>query len=200
MARVRGTTAERGYGQTHRDARAAAIAAYRLRQPCARCGQPLYGDSALFDLGHDDYDRSRYTGLGHRSCNRGAEAVLGNQLDPRFIASTADRSLVSRHTASRITTPPGHVPSSARATISAVARCGAARVCAAGNCSGACGRELQRRNRLASGWLPREQRPAPPKPRQIRESNSWLSVAIAYCTCPVLWHCRRDEGERTATA
>jgi hypothetical protein len=36
---------------------------------CARCGERIEPDEP-FDLGHDDLDRSRYTGPEHRRCNR----------------------------------------------------------------------------------------------------------------------------------
>ncbi|WP_353107873.1 hypothetical protein [Gordonia sp. (in: high G+C Gram-positive bacteria)] len=66
------TTAERGYGSAHK----------RLRQTwaptveaggvaCARCSRPI-SPYEPWDLGHDDHDRSVYTGPEHRRCNRGA--------------------------------------------------------------------------------------------------------------------------------
>lgn len=67
----RGTTARRGYGAAHQAERERQVAAFVPGQPCARCGQPIATvDDA--DLGHDDTDRSRYRGLEHRRCNRGA--------------------------------------------------------------------------------------------------------------------------------
>lgn len=78
VARYYGKTSERGYGASHVALRNRLLAAWRPGQPCARCGQPmLYRwtlDSAgrrvsAIDLGHDD-QRTGYTGLEHRACNR----------------------------------------------------------------------------------------------------------------------------------
>lgn len=68
----RGTANARGYDQNHRRLRAKwakKIRAGGVR--CARCGH-LIGRDTPFDLGHDDTDRSRYTGPEHPSCNRAA--------------------------------------------------------------------------------------------------------------------------------
>ena len=64
------TTAERGYGTFHKNLRRA----YALKVDaglvdCARCGKRIE-PGAPWDLGHDDHDRSRYTGPEHRACNR----------------------------------------------------------------------------------------------------------------------------------
>ena len=59
---------ERGYGVEHQRARAAARAAWRDGDPCARCGGPMrFGDDV--DLDHND-DRSGYLGLSHAAYNR----------------------------------------------------------------------------------------------------------------------------------
>lgn len=36
---------------------------------CARCGE-FIGPGERWDLGHDDHDRSRYSGPEHQRCNR----------------------------------------------------------------------------------------------------------------------------------
>ena len=64
---------QRGYGAKHQNLRQSwqhrfdhgAVVA------CARCGRPIFKGMA-WDLGHDDHDRSRYTGPEHVKCNRGA--------------------------------------------------------------------------------------------------------------------------------
>lgn len=68
--KARGSRSQRGYGAAHQALRAdwkPAVEAGGV--PCARCrisikpGEP-------WDLGHDDNDRSRYTGPEHIRCNR----------------------------------------------------------------------------------------------------------------------------------
>lgn len=73
-------TAARGYGSSHQQMRralAAKVAAGTVR--CARgpaCKFAVNGVAGLilpgqdWDLGHDDHDRSRYTGPEHAACNR----------------------------------------------------------------------------------------------------------------------------------
>lgn len=78
MPRYQGKTTERGYGSQHQALRARLLAAWKPGQPCARCGQPMNyrwtTDRAgrkvsAIDLGHND-QRTGYTGLEHRGCNR----------------------------------------------------------------------------------------------------------------------------------
>ncbi len=68
--RRRGSSTARGYGHTHRALREQwrpKVEAGTV--PCARCGR-LIGAHEQWDLGHDDHDRSRYTGPEHLRCNR----------------------------------------------------------------------------------------------------------------------------------
>ncbi len=68
--RFSGATNARGYGADHQRKRRAVervIASGGVA--CARCHLPILpGDP--WDLGHDDHDRSRYSGPEHRRCNR----------------------------------------------------------------------------------------------------------------------------------
>jgi hypothetical protein len=64
------STTKRGYGTAHQAARRRLeplVAAGMLE--CARCGKSI-GPGSPWDLGHDDIDRSKYTGPEHRKCNR----------------------------------------------------------------------------------------------------------------------------------
>ena len=78
MPRYQGTTTARGYGAAHQALRNRLLAAWKPGQPCARCGQPMWhrwttdADGkrvSAIDLGHND-QRTGYTGLEHRGCNR----------------------------------------------------------------------------------------------------------------------------------
>jgi hypothetical protein len=67
-------TTARGYGQTHRLLRDAALEDLRRHdgQPCHHCGKPMWHALATYlDLDHTD-DRAGYRGLAHRACNRRA--------------------------------------------------------------------------------------------------------------------------------
>src|SRR5438309_3700375 len=68
--RGKAKTAKRGYGTRHqrlRKAIAPTVAAGLAN--CARCGERIE-PGELWDLGHDDHDRTVYTGPEHRRCNR----------------------------------------------------------------------------------------------------------------------------------
>ncbi|HEX3643357.1 MAG TPA: hypothetical protein VHV10_18890 [Ktedonobacteraceae bacterium] len=73
----RGTTVQRGYGQSHKRIRAMLLP-MAIGQPCPRCGETMWATDDL-DLGHDDDDRSRYNGIEHAKCNRSAGAAQGNK-------------------------------------------------------------------------------------------------------------------------
>jgi hypothetical protein len=68
----RGTPAQRGYDQAHRDLRAELEPIVEAGEAvCWRCGEPIEVGEP-WDLGHDDHDRSIHRGPEHASCNRGA--------------------------------------------------------------------------------------------------------------------------------
>ena len=76
--RVQAPSSARGYGTEHRKLRAALIAAWVPGDPCARCGQPMWGPPSRIHLGHSD-DRTTWTGLEHASCNTSDGATRGNK-------------------------------------------------------------------------------------------------------------------------
>lgn len=66
------TTTERGYGTQHQQLRARIAAEVNAgHATCWRCHKPIRPIDN-WDLGHDDYDRSKYNGPEHAACNRGA--------------------------------------------------------------------------------------------------------------------------------
>jgi hypothetical protein len=70
VTRSKAKTVARGYGPAHKALRrrwAAEVA--RGDVYCARCGRLIFPGEP-FDLGHDDFDRSRYNGPEHVRCNR----------------------------------------------------------------------------------------------------------------------------------
>ena len=86
----RGSTAERGYGHKHQAERKRRLATWRPGDPCVRCGRPMLGPPSMIDLGHTA-DRTAYTGLEHRHCNRGEGARRGNRQRGRARAWQAAR-------------------------------------------------------------------------------------------------------------
>jgi hypothetical protein len=58
------------YGTAHKQVRARAAELVDAgAAACARCGR-LIRPGEPWDMGHDDFDRSRYSGPEHRRCNR----------------------------------------------------------------------------------------------------------------------------------
>jgi hypothetical protein len=53
---------------------------------CARCDLPIVRGTR-WDSGHDDYDRSRYGGREHESCNRRAGGRRGAMVKKWFEAA-----------------------------------------------------------------------------------------------------------------
>jgi hypothetical protein len=72
------STTKRGYGTKHQRLRR--MWQRRLDSgetiSCARCGLSIMR-GMRWDLGHDDHDRSRYSGQEHERCNRRAGGRLG---------------------------------------------------------------------------------------------------------------------------
>jgi hypothetical protein len=67
-------TSDGGYGWDHQRLRESLRPAVEAGEvDCWRCGLRIEPGS-LWDLGHDDRDRSVYRGPEHRGCNRAASA------------------------------------------------------------------------------------------------------------------------------
>jgi hypothetical protein len=80
---VKASSTSRGYGRRHRRVReqvAQQVAAGNAL--CWRCGGRIV-PGMLWDLGHDDYDRSIYRGPEHAYCNRSSAASRGNRMRGR---------------------------------------------------------------------------------------------------------------------
>jgi len=90
----RPTRQERGYGAEHDRLRAAwkpLVAAGGV--DCYRCEEPIE-PGTRWDLGHDDVDRSKYSGPEHADeCNRSAGGRAAHGLPPRPRRSTEDDDL-----------------------------------------------------------------------------------------------------------
>jgi hypothetical protein len=175
MARWRGTTTERGYGGDHAKLRKQRLAVYQPGQPCTIGGEPLNLPPSMLDLAHDHVNGGYLPGLSCRYHNRQEGAQRGNH--GRGFVPAAMGSDVRCKTCGR----------PYRWAARSCEMCGAHYHPSYGEqrtCGRACGRDLQRRNRMATGWLPRDQRPKPPsKPRVPREPTTWPSARLQHYTC-----------------
>ena len=64
------STTSRGYGNQHQKIRKALASLVETGDmTCARCGERILPGTP-WDLGHDDFDRTVWTGPEHRRCNR----------------------------------------------------------------------------------------------------------------------------------
>jgi hypothetical protein len=77
MSRSKGTN-EAGYGYNHKQLRASWDQHVQQGNiACSRCRTPIVPGEP-WDLGHDDDDRTLYTGPEHQHCNRSAAAHKKN--------------------------------------------------------------------------------------------------------------------------
>ena len=157
MARYRGKTAERGLGAAHQADRKRLLAQHRDGDPCWRCGQPMYKTQEL----DRDHVVDRALGgtdgpavLAHASCNRSAGARLSNQIRPQRTTGPVDgRDTICKSCGKRYwyaargceVCGVHYHPSYSKQRA----------------CSHECGAVISRRNRMAKGWIPPEQRPRP---------------------------------------
>jgi hypothetical protein len=190
MARWTGTTPERGYGYDHQklrnrwkpkvetgQVRCHAMVCLEVRDGRSR----LIAPGAPWHLGHTP-DRTGWTGPEHERCGAADGARRGNQAQPRVIMAGHDVICGScgkpYHYAARQCEVCGTHYHPSGGTVR--------------TCGRQCGAVLQRRNRMAKGWVPPAQRPKPL--RQLRKpgpvasgqrapAKGWPSTAIAYYAC-----------------
>ena len=78
------TREARGYGVAHRTLHAQYARLVEAGQAiCARCHRSIVPGEP-WDLGHDDHDRSRYSGSEHRRCNRATATHLATRHSRRW--------------------------------------------------------------------------------------------------------------------
>jgi hypothetical protein len=157
------TTRERGLGSAHEADKRRLLALHHDGDPCWRCGLPMFRWQRLdrdhvTDRAHGGTDGPAV--LAHASCNRGAGARAGNQVRQFSLAA--------------ITAPPATCAVCGKTYHYAARSC---EICGAHyhpsgktvrTCGRRCGVALQKRNRMAKGWVPMAQRPKPPpKPRYV---------------------------------
>jgi hypothetical protein len=88
-------TAARGYGGEHQKLRkqvARLITAGGV--VCWRCGRPIL-PGMLWDLGHDDWDRTIVRGAEHQACNRAAAGRKATMMQ-RWVRVRVSRSDADR--------------------------------------------------------------------------------------------------------
>lgn len=167
MARWRGTTAERGYGNDHQRERERRLAAYRPGDPCAMGGEPLWQPPKELDVPHDHANGGYLPGLACRPHNRGEGASRGNH----------GRGFVLAAIGSDVRCKVCGQPYSRAARTCEI--CGAHYHPSHGEqrtCGRACGVELRRRNHGTAG-KPRKPRP----PCQVC-GRPCASLQQAYCS------------------
>ena len=81
----RGSTGQRGYGQSHRAERERRLLLYRPGDPCAIGGEPLTWwplqlARRFIDLPHDHVNGGYLPGLACRRHNRAEGAIRGNRM------------------------------------------------------------------------------------------------------------------------
>ncbi|SRR6266568_3766527 len=192
MARYYGKTRERGYGWEHAQLRkqwkprvqAGQVACCAVICLEVMDGRPrLIAPGAPWHLGHTE-DRTAWTGPEHQRCGAADGARRGNRQQPRSLVMLKAGSPVCQGCGQ-----PYHY--AARAC----EMCGAHYHPSYGEqrtCGRACGRELQQRNKRVTGWLPKAERPKPPrklrKPGPVQSGdrepkNGWPSSRLQHYTC-----------------
>jgi hypothetical protein len=84
------TTTQRGYGYAHKQRREREAIKVRLGKAfCPRCGRWI-APHEPWDLGHNPYDRTKWTGAEHRRCNRDTRLEKRLRRPRRFRAPAAD--------------------------------------------------------------------------------------------------------------